>query len=208
MTEETTEKFRYNQRLNDDNFFKKIGYKILMKFLRKYSKNIYRKIIQTPLVINVLPRPVENKILNYFKDKSLTGCEIGVLRGDHSESMLKFLNIQKLYLIDIWEGQVYYNEALNRFKKNNKVQMIRSKSENAYNRINDNELDFIYIDGNHTFDYVYKDLSLYKNKVKNGGLITGHDINRNDVLQAVIKFCNENDYKVDFMFPDFCIYKE
>ena len=39
----------------------------------------------------------------------------------------------------------------------------------------DNSIDFIYIDGNHQYDFVKKDLEDYVPKVKVGGVIAGHD---------------------------------
>ncbi len=39
----------------------------------------------------------------------------------------------------------------------------------------DNSLDFVYIDGNHDFRYIAEDISEWTNKVKKGGIVSGHD---------------------------------
>ena len=46
---------------------------------------------------------------------------------------------------------------------------------------NDNKYDLIYIDGNHSFEDVNKDIELFKNKVKKGGYLSGHDYNSETV---------------------------
>lgn len=39
----------------------------------------------------------------------------------------------------------------------------------------DESLDFVYIDGNHNLKYVVEDICEWSKKVKNGGIISGHD---------------------------------
>ena len=42
--------------------------------------------------------------------------------------------------------------------------------------LNGNEIDFLFIDGDHTYQGVKSDFEMYKNLVKKGGLIAFHDI--------------------------------
>jgi len=39
----------------------------------------------------------------------------------------------------------------------------------------DESLDFIFIDGNHSFEFVTNDIAEWGKKVKKGGIISGHD---------------------------------
>ena len=39
----------------------------------------------------------------------------------------------------------------------------------------DRYFDFVYIDAKHDFKSVYRDISLWKPKVRKGGLLCGHD---------------------------------
>ena len=48
-------------------------------------------------------------------------------------------------------------------------------SEDAVDDIPE-KLDFVYIDGNHAYEYVKKDIGLYYPKLKKGGVIGGHDV--------------------------------
>ena len=132
--------------------------------------------------------------LNTLSDqKNLTGVEIGASYGMNAISMLKNLDIAKLYLVDPYEVydelekvrgtqiQEFHDDTYRLMVENlrpymNRVEIIKEYSENAADKI-ENELDFVYIDGNHSYEYVKKDLELYYPKVKKGGLVAGHDYN-------------------------------
>lgn len=49
-------------------------------------------------------------------------------------------------------------------------------------------VDFVFIDGNHTYPYVKHDVETYWAKVKPGGFISGHDYNHAAVRFAVDEF--------------------
>lgn len=57
-------------------------------------------------------------------------------------------------------------------------------SSEVVDMFEDGSIDFIFIDGNHSYEYVLEDLELYYPKVKNGGVITGDDY-----------FMHEGDYE-------------
>jgi predicted O-methyltransferase YrrM len=86
-----------------------------------------------------------------------------------------------------------------------------STDTNTINAIEDNSIDLIFIDGNHTYKYVLEDLEKYYPKLKNTGVMCGDDFfmrtHENDhlntmpgnegydepmVYEAVIKFCNRH----------------
>jgi hypothetical protein len=45
----------------------------------------------------------------------------------------------------------------------------------ALSLFEDGSLDFVFIDGNHTFDFAMMDIICWPKKVKSGGLIMVHD---------------------------------
>lgn len=53
----------------------------------------------------------------------------------------------------------------------------------------DESIDFCFIDANHTYDYVIRDIQAYLPKMKPGGIMAGHDFNgaHPGVVQAVIE---------------------
>lgn len=53
----------------------------------------------------------------------------------------------------------------------------------------DESIDFIFIDANHTYEFVSKDIAAFLPKMKPGGIMSGHDFNgaHPGVVQAVIE---------------------
>jgi len=123
-------------------------------------------------------------------DKPLVGVEIGVYRGEHAELMLQHLNIQRLYLIDPYvdndsdfEGHMKSSvpaakaiarKRLEQPEPYEQIIWIEKKSEDALREVC-LALDFVYIDGNHSYKYVMRDMIYYGRMVKRGGWIGGHD---------------------------------
>jgi len=132
-------------------------------------------------------------ILFQYYLKNSIGAEIGVWEGLFSEQLLTRVQPIKLYLIDPWKIQDYTRrwyskdntnqEVMDRlhhhvqikFKNHPEVVILRDLSDNAFRTILDAELDWVYIDGNHSENEVYKDLCNSYQKVKSGGYITGDD---------------------------------
>jgi hypothetical protein len=128
------------------------------------------------------------------------GAEIGVFRGDFSEQILLHVRPHRLHLIDPWkfepaaeyERSVYgraraggqseldaiYRSVRERFDHEIQVGTVvihRMPSEAAATSFADEYFDWVYIDGNHLYEFVMRDLESYYPKVKPGGLITGDD---------------------------------
>jgi predicted O-methyltransferase YrrM len=112
------------------------------------------------------------------------GAEIGVERGLNALNILKHYK-GLLYCIDEWSNIESYKTALKNLNCN---RCIRLKSADAVDLFSDGCLDFIYIDADHTYNAVKQDLELWYPKVRQGGIISGHDyIEFQDygVIQAV-----------------------
>lgn len=52
---------------------------------------------------------------------------------------------------------------------------VRKSSIEAAVDFKDNSLDVVYIDGEHDYENIKKDIRAWKNKIKKGGLLAGHD---------------------------------
>jgi predicted O-methyltransferase YrrM len=61
------------------------------------------------------------------------------------------------------------------FKNNKQVVIHRQKSEETVKNFTKNYFDWVFVDGDHSYEYVKKDLELYYPKVKPGGIIAGDD---------------------------------
>ena len=70
------------------------------------------------------------------------------------------------------------------FKDSENIEVIRTRGEYAEQYINQDELDWIYIDGDHSYEAVTKDLEISFRLVKSDGLITGDDANPDLTLTA------------------------
>jgi hypothetical protein len=166
---------------------------------------------------SIYPRPmIEYISQNYKSDPELVGVEIGVYAGEGAFFILNTLPIKKLYLVDPyleyeefkdtlgWEGrrQTDYDNfflmATNLLKKfKDKIEFIKKKSEDATGDIPDN-LDFVYIDGNHEYEFVKRDIEMYYPKVKKGGVIGGDNFESSypSVPRAVLEFTDKHHLKI------------
>ena len=68
-----------------------------------------------------------------------------------------------------------FQAVQNRFRGDARVQIHRTYSYRAAATLPDKTLDFVYLDGDHTYEYVLRDLLDYAGKIKEDGLILGHD---------------------------------
>jgi GR25 family glycosyltransferase involved in LPS biosynthesis/predicted O-methyltransferase YrrM len=65
------------------------------------------------------------------------------------------------------------------------INTIVSESNRAVKSYNDNSLDFVFIDGNHSYDNVYEDITLWIKKLKPGGIISGDDYDEKEFPNVV-----------------------
>ena len=76
---------------------------------------------------------------------------------------------------------------------------IRLPSVKAARCIEDGELDFVFIDGEHSYETARSDIEAWWPKVSSGGLLMGHDYHRPrspGVCRAVDEFGEEHGLKV------------
>ena len=131
------------------------------------------------------------------------GAEIGVFTGEFSELLLRGMPDLKLYLIDPYRHfpkEVYddlansdqdvqdarYEYVCKLFAKNKNIEILRLTSEEASPKIPDESLDFAYIDANHSYQFMKRDIELWWPKIREGGLLAGHDYMMPTVANAVI----------------------
>ena len=120
------------------------------------------------------------------------GAEIGVLEGAYSETLLTANPRLHLLAVDPWvaydgypdfrrqeELSAYEQTALARLRPfGTRCRVMRTTSAEAARSVPLNALDFVYIDGNHLFDYVMEDLIVWSRRVRPGGIVAGHDFVR------------------------------
>jgi len=122
------------------------------------------------------------------------GCEIGLEKGKNAQTMFECIPNLKLYAVDpykqhsrcsnkassylgLWDEHYLEGikeQAQKRMQGRNAI-IIEKFSEDAAHNIPDNSLDFVYIDGDHSYDFVLQDVILWGRKVRKGGIVSGHD---------------------------------
>ena len=178
----------------------KIYYELIHRLLRLGKRYVPHYFI----------RGMTGYILENYKHENLLGVEIGTQNGFNAKVMLLVLPMQKLYCIDPYED---YTEDMGGYRKKNivgnnvfydatrylksfgsRVLFYRNYSDAVYDKFDDDSLDFVYIDGNHSYDYVMKDITLYLPKVKPGGILGGHDYGSRygGVVHAVNDYTREH----------------
>lgn len=122
--------------------------------------------------------------------KLLKGAEIGTRTGWFATIFHRHVPGLKLYCVDPWKVyadyveynqpeqqekiEAQYRKAVRRLKPY-PCEIIREFSPQAAAHFADDSLDFVHIDGNHSFEFVIADIAAWSKKVRPGGLITGHD---------------------------------
>lgn len=166
-------------------------------------------------LVKYFPRHSVNFAKQLFFNKPIVAVEIGTYKGENALSILTELNIEKIYLIDPYNNYSEYkdindaeNEARKRLQKyNHKIKWVKMFSDDAIKFIKD-KLDFVYIDGNHSYNIVKEDINNYYQLLDKGGILAGHDITSySGVVQAVIEFCSENKINPYFSETDWWIIK-
>jgi len=61
-----------------------------------------------------------------------------------------------------------------------RAKIIRKPSNEAAKEIEDNFLDLVFIDADHSYEGCKRDIEAYYGKVKPGGIIAGHDYANNE----------------------------
>ena len=164
--------------------------------------------------------------------KNIKIAELGVFKGEFSEIILEKIQPSELYLVDIFPPEMcsgdkdgnnivydnlekYYEILTKKYEENEEVKVIKSTTSNFLESLDDQYLDAVYIDADHSYQGVKNDLQLSFKKVKDGGIIMGHDYTNvmfPGVVRAVDEFCQNNNLKIEYLTkdgcPTYCIIKE
>jgi hypothetical protein len=114
------------------------------------------------------------------------GIEIGSFAGEASRIFASSGKFKKLYCVDPWKNGydrkdvaskvvAKYEKEFDKVAKQYPcIEKVKLSSDEALTLFTD-KVDFVYIDGCHTYEQVKKDIQNYMPKVKTGGIIAGHD---------------------------------
>jgi len=193
-----------------------------MSTLRSLAKPVYRQLnsllgrvrtTQSNAIPKVELRPEHIRnlkvVLNRdaFLDALPKGgvvAEAGVDHGDFSQRILAITQPERLHLIDMWSSSRYHGGLEHIVRKrfqaeitNGRVRIDLGRSTDVLQRFPDSSFDWVYIDTDHGYIITAQELELSRLKVKEGGIIAGHDYItgnwdggvRYGVVEAVHEFC-------------------
>jgi len=167
-----------------------------------------------------------NDFYKLIDEMNLLNCaEICVQSGNYSSTLLNSTKLTKLHLIDCWQYQLIYQDSANvdqkkqdelyelvksKFKNDLRVNIIKKFSKDALQIFQRNSLDFIYIDADHKYEEVKKDIQMWYTRLKKGGILAGHDYFNGisldysifGVKRAVDEFVNLNNFKLNVTTND------
>jgi hypothetical protein len=100
------------------------------------------------------------------------------------------------------QGDLQHARVVERFRDDPRVRVHRQYSYKAAGDFEDGSFDFVYLDGNHHYEFVLRDLHDFAAKLKPGGLLFGHDFfedpfarkERYGVIDAVGTFVKRTDF--------------
>jgi len=142
-------------------------------------------------------------------------AEIGVYRGDFAQGILTACETMKAYyMIDPWRHLDNWNKPSNHehavleqcfhetmrktdFAATKRI-VLRGKTTEVAEKLADGELDFVYIDGDHTLRGIAIDLIRLYAKVRTGGFVGGDDFN-NSIWE------HKTEFEPTLVFP-FAVY--
>lgn len=150
--------------------------------------------------------------VNFIKSLSLKdklGIEVGVGNGIFSNEILQNSELRKLYSIDCWETNQFNIDPINSYQRTidllkpwgDRSEIIKSYSVQAALSFNNLSIDFIYIDGDHNYEFVKQDILSYYPKIKSDGILSGHDYSQNwpGTVKAVDEIFSELGIEVNMI---------
>lgn len=169
------------------------------------------------------PKIRAKEILKRLPDGPVKGVEIGVFAGELSVELLQRQDME-LTMVDSWKshGEGVFKDSddfhatLTQERQDGYLLMATNATEFAGNRrkifkmestdapkyFEDESLDFVFIDADHTYEGCKADLHAWYPKVKKGGLFCGHDYEipqwpKFEVKRAVDEFLESKGLKIE-----------
>ena len=135
--------------------------------------------------------------------KGGVGVEVGVQEGMFSRLILDICQTRELHLIDLDLRRYGIAEKFQTEIERGLVKLHEGDSSRLIAGFPDNYFDFIYIDADHSYPGVKKDIKAARTKVKAGGLLIFNDYTfwspgeciNYGVIQAVNELCVEDDWE-------------
>ena len=201
-------------------FYKSFVVSLVSYINKKISSQIPRVDLNNKHLNNAILLENRRELLKRLPKNGVV-AELGVNKGDFSKIILDLAEPRKLHLIDFW-GSKRYNQQIRRnvemrFSEkiiNKSVEINLGFSTEVVSLFPDNYFDWIYIDTDHSYKTTIKELEFYREKLKDNGIIAGHDyitgywdgVVRYGVIEAVHEFCQKYNWEIIFLTSELTIH--
>lgn len=191
--------------------FRKLGYTLLKGDHGQKSLALTAPELPADLLVNCRVSPSRYEVLHHLPKGGII-AEVGVGWGGFSEELLKVLQPEKFYALDLFNSKPensmflaaipagtsqlgFYREKFKNEISTGKMEVHSGYSWETLAAFPDHFFDFIYVDADHTYEAVKKDLEQAHRKIKPGGLIQLNDYTVYDAVNmqpyGVQKAANE-----------------
>lgn len=138
--------------------------------------------------------------------------EIGTLFGAGAALALSNSNAKAFYTIDKWgvktggiskiknsfKNIIFEEIAKAQLRPFKNCHILKLDSVEAADEFPDKSVSWLFVDGDHSYGGVHRDLKAWIPKMKPGGIIAGHDYNRAEVKKAVDEFLTKVNVTIDY----------
>lgn len=147
------------------------------------------------------------------------GAELGVSKGRFTSFLCANMYDMRMTAVDLWEEQPHatgegaqnyvgwdHDTSYREFRDvceeffPRRVRILRMDTVQAANLVADGSLDFVFIDALHTYEACKADIGAWWPKVREGGMLCGHDYNL-EKFPGVPKAVGETNRKT-IILPD------
>jgi hypothetical protein len=143
-----------------------------------------------------------NEILSLMP-KGGVCAEVGSQTGAFAKHILSILQPRRLHIFDL-DFSIFDHDYFSLPMQQGRVQLHKGDSSTRLAALPDASFDFIYIDGDHSYAGVTKDLAQAARKIKDDGWIVCNDYtvysplekSKYGVYRAVNEFCLHNNYEI------------
>lgn len=132
-------------------------------------------------------------------NKATRIAEVGTSGGTTSRYILSHCPSLRFYLLIDWDGRDFpFTELVTKYHPH--ANFVKLFSHEAVRIVDDESMDLVFIDANHSYKSTKEDIEMWAPKVRKGGVICGHDY-ENPQWAGVKK-------AVDEIYPNATILKE
>lgn len=209
---------------------------VIGRLFRRFTDKLARfaatsaPVVPTPVAAVSPPAPSSHRAaLLATLPRQSVGAELGVLMGAFAAEILAEVQPRRLHLVDPWiaaaggdrDASWYasvdqaYMDALHAFVADRfaapiaagQVVLHRALSWDVLETLPDASLDWVYIDADHAYASVMRDLAVSVAKVRPGGLIGGDDYRTDNwwgdgIVRAVAETCASLPVRIEAIFGD------